>query len=295
MNHSGCHIIFLPINNHEGQRPYVMITSVNNDRVKRAVSYTQKSKARREDKVFIIEGMKMLREAPVLQVCEVYVTEEFLDIATEDDKEILWRYGAETVSFEVMKKMADTRTPQGVLAVVSWYEYTYEEVLEGYNAAAGEERMAPLLLVLENIQDPGNLGTMFRSGEGAGVTGIILGKGCADLYNPKVIRSTMGSIFRMPYIYVESVPDVVRNLGSRGIKTYAAHLKGQKNYDEFNYLGPTAFIIGNEGNGLTDETADAAGEYVLIPMKGSVESMNAATSSAILTFEASRQRREKEE
>ncbi len=265
-----------------------MITSVNNDRVRSIVNYVAKSKARREDKVFVIEGMKMLREAPVLQVREVYVTERFIERADESDQEILWRYGAETVSEEVMNKMADTQTPQGVLALISQYEYSMEEVLEGYNT---DGSTTPLLLVLENIQDPGNLGTMLRSGEGAGVTGVIMSRGSADIYNPKVIRSTMGSIFRMPFIYVDNLPLTVKDLSVRGIHTYAAHLKGKKNYDEFDYTMPSAFLIGNEGNGLTDETAREAENYVLIPMKGEVESMNAATSSAILTFEASRQRR----
>lgn len=265
-----------------------MIKSLSNERVRKVVSYIQKSKARKESNVFVIEGMKMLREAPVLQVREAYVTEKFLDGASEEDKEILWRYGAETVTDEVMKKMADTRTPQGVLAVVSMYQYSEEEVLYGYKEMGIEK---PLLLILENIQDPGNLGTMLRSSEGAGVTGVILSKGSADVYNPKVIRSTMGSIFRMPFMYVDNLPAFVEKLSERGIKTYAAHLKGKRNYDKFDYTKPTAFLIGNEGNGLSKETADAASEYVLIPMKGQVESMNAATSAAILTFEASRQRR----
>ncbi|MBR4358490.1 MAG: RNA methyltransferase [Butyrivibrio sp.] len=265
-----------------------MIKSLSNERVRKVVSYIQKSKARKENNVFVIEGMKMLREAPVLQVREAYVTEKFLDGASEEDKEILWRYGAETVTDEVMKKMADTRTPQGVLAVVSMYQYSEEEVLDGYKEMGIEK---PLLLILENIQDPGNLGTMLRSSEGAGVTGVILSKGSADVYNPKVIRSTMGSIFRMPFMYVDNLPAFVEKLSERGIKTYAAHLKGKRNYDKFDYTKPTAFLIGNEGNGLSKETADAASEYVLIPMKGQVESMNAATSAAILTFEASRQRR----
>lgn len=265
-----------------------MIKSLSNERVRKVVSYIQKSKARKESNVFVIEGMKMLREAPVLQVREAYVTEKFLDGASEEDKEILWRYGAETVTDEVMKKMADTRTPQGVLAVVSMYQYSEEEVLDGYKEMGIEK---PLLLILENIQDPGNLGTMLRSSEGAGVTGVILSKGSADVYNPKVIRSTMGSIFRMPFMYVDNLPAFVEKLLERGIKTYAAHLKGKRNYDKFDYTKPTAFLIGNEGNGLSKETADAASEYVLIPMKGQVESMNAATSAAILTFEASRQRR----
>ncbi|SCY13163.1 TrmH family RNA methyltransferase [Butyrivibrio sp. INlla14] len=266
-----------------------MITSTSNERVRKVVSLMEKSKARREEDAFVIEGMKMLREAPVLQVREVYVTARFLDKATEEDKEILWRYGAEEVSEDVMKKMAATQTPQGVLAVISQYHYTLEEVIKGYNQ--DDENARPLMLILENIQDPGNVGTMLRSGEGAGVTGIILSKGSADIYNPKVIRSTMGSIFRMPFIYVESVPQVLETLKASGIHTYAAHLKGEKNYDEFDYTKPTAFLIGNEGNGLTKETADAADTYILIPMKGEVESMNAATSAAILTFEASRQRR----
>ncbi|SCY22969.1 RNA methyltransferase, TrmH family [Butyrivibrio hungatei] len=265
-----------------------MIKSLSNERVRKVVSYIQKSKARKESNVFVIEGMKMLREAPVLQVREAYVTEKFLDGASEEDKEILWRYGAETVTDEVMKKMADTRTPQGVLAVVSMYQYSEEEVLDGYKEMGIEK---PLLLILENIQDPGNLGTMLRSSEGAGVTGVILSKGSADVYNPKVIRSTMGSIFRMPFMYVDNLPAFVEKLSERGIKTYAAHLKGKRNYDKFDYTKPTAFLIGNEGNGLSKETADAASEYVMIPMKGQVESMNAATSAAILTFEASRQRR----
>ena len=266
-----------------------MITSTSNERVRKVVSLMEKSKARREEDAFVIEGMKMLREAPVLQVREVYVTARFLDKATEEDKEILWRYGAEEVSEDVMKKMAATQTPQGVLAVISQYNYTLEEVIKGYNQ--DDENARPLMLILENIQDPGNVGTMLRSGEGAGATGIILSKGSADIYNPKVIRSTMGSIFRMPFIYVESVPQVLETLKASGIHTYAAHLKGEKNYDEFDYTQPTAFLIGNEGNGLTKETADAADTYILIPMKGEVESMNAATSAAILTFEASRQRR----
>ena len=266
-----------------------MITSTSNERVRKVVSLMEKSKARREEDAFVIEGMKMLREAPVLQVREVYVTARFLDKATEEDKEILWRYGAEEVSEDVMKKMAATQTPQGVLAVISQYHYTLEEVIKGYNQ--DDENARPLMLILENIQDPGNVGTMLRSGEGAGATGIILSKGSADIYNPKVIRSTMGSIFRMPFIYVESVPQVLETLKASGIHTYAAHLKGEKNYDEFDYTQPTAFLIGNEGNGLTKETADAADTYILIPMKGEVESMNAATSAAILTFEASRQRR----
>ena len=230
----------------------------------------------------------MVREVPVDLLRELYVTQEFMKNISDDDRYIIEEIGSsdsavmEEVSEDVMEKMADTKTPQGVLAVVRQAGWELSDML-GDN---------PMLLILENIQDPGNLGTMFRTGEGAGVTGIIMSSDMADVYNPKVVRSTMGAIFRMPFIYVDSIPETVKALEKEhSVKTFAAHLKGTKNYDEIDYHGPCAFMIGNEGNGLTKEAADAASEYVLIPMLGKVESMNAAVSAAVLTFEAARQRR----
>lgn len=230
----------------------------------------------------------MVREVPVDLLRELYVTPEFMKNISDEDRYIIEEIGSsdsavmEEVSQDVMEKMADTKTPQGVLAVVKQTRWELTDML-GDN---------PMLLILENIQDPGNLGTMFRTGEGAGVTGIIMSSDMADVYNPKVVRSTMGAIFRMPFIYADSIPDTVKTLEKEhGVTTYAAHLKGTKNYDEIDYHGPCAFMIGNEGNGLTKEAADAASEYVIIPMLGRVESMNAAVSAAVLTFEAARQRR----
>ena len=115
---------------------------------------------------------------------------------------------------------------------------------------------------------------------------------CVDIYNPKVIRSTMGSIYRMPFIYVEDLPTVVKMLGEKEIHTYAAHLKGKRSYEEEDFTKGTAFLIGNEGNGLRDEVADAAEIYVKIPMCGEVESLNAAIAASVLMFEAARQRRQ---
>ena len=124
------------------------------------------------------------------------------------------------------------------------------------------------------------------------MTGVILSRDCVDIYNPKVIRSTMGSIYRMPFVYVEDLPEVVSMLSGMGIRTYAAHLEGKNSYDKENYKKGTAFLIGNEGNGLRKETADAADTYVRIPMCGEVESLNAAIAASVLMFEAARQRRE---
>ena len=149
------------------------------------------------------------------------------------------------------------------------------------------------MLVLENIQDPGNLGTIFRTAEAAGATGIVLSKDCVDLYNPKVIRSTMGAIFRIPFIYTDDLIGTIDELKREGITVYAAHLKGENSYDMEDYKTACAFLIGNEGNGLPEETAACADRKILIPMEGGAESLNAAVASAVLMFEAGRQRRNK--
>ena len=147
------------------------------------------------------------------------------------------------------------------------------------------------LLIVESIQDPGNLGTMLRTGEGAGITGIIMNRTTVDLFNPKTIRSTMGSIYRVPYYIADNLAETIGELKRQKVGIYAAHLKGQMQYDEPSYCKGTAFLIGNEGNGLSDEIAGLADTYVRIPMEGSVESLNAAVSAALLMYETNRQRR----
>ena len=111
-----------------------------------------------------------------------------------------------------------------------------------------------------------------------------------DIFNPKTIRSTMGSVYRVPFIYVETLTEVVEKMKEKNIPVYAAHLKGQKNYYEFDYRKGCAFLIGNEGNGLKKETADLADDYLKIPMQGQVESLNAAIAASVLMYEAYRQR-----
>lgn len=146
-------------------------------------------------------------------------------------------------------------------------------------------------MILETIQDPGNLGTIIRAGEGAGLTGVIMNSSTADIYNPKVIRSTMGSIYRVPFLYTEDLPGTIKRLKEKNIRLFAAHLKGENNYEEEDYTGNTGFLIGNEAKGLSDEISAMADTYVRIPMLGQVESLNAAVASSILMYEAARQRR----
>ncbi len=260
-----------------------MITSTSNQKVRQVVQWQTKGKERRKDDIFLAEGFKMLEEAPADWISEIYLSVDCLSKAEKN--QVLWekilRIGYETVSEEVFRKMSDTQTPQGVLTVLKRPKYRLEELLTQDN---------PLFVVLEDLQDPGNLGTIVRTGEGAGITGVILSVGTVDIFNPKVIRATMGSIYRVPFVYVDNVAAAIGMLQEKGIHTYAAHLKGEKYYNSFSYRKPSAFLIGNEGNGLKKETADMAEHYLKIPMEGQVESLNAAIATALLMYEAHRQR-----
>jgi len=135
------------------------------------------------------------------------------------------------------------------------------------------------------------MGTIFRTAEGAGVDGVLLSKNCVDLYNPKTIRSTMGSIYRVPFLYVESFADLLLEMKEKEIVIYAAHLKGEEDYDSFSFRTGCSFLIGNEGKGLSGSTAAAADFYLKIPMEGEVESLNAAIAAALLSYEVHRQRK----
>lgn len=261
-----------------------MITSTSNAKVKRLVNLRKKRKLRDSENVFLVEGIRMFREAPEERLLEIYVTESFLEKQRALVREKAQASGApvEIFSDAVFACASDTKTPQGILCVVRQMNYTREEVTGGKN---------PLLLALDNLQDPGNLGTIVRTAEGAGVTGIVMSKDCVDIYNPKTIRSTMGSIYRMPYIYEENFTEALGELKEKGIYTYAAHLEGACSYEEPDYHAGSAFFIGNEGNGLRGEVAECAQQYIKIPMCGQVESLNAAIAAAVLMFEAARQRR----
>lgn len=256
-----------------------MITSTTNNKIKRIVALGQKAKLRKEEDCFLAEGSKMFLEAPKSWMKEVYVSEAFL--ARCSFREELETYQYEVVSDEVFRKISDTKTPQGILCVLKRPHYDMEQMLA---------KQKPLLVILENLQDPGNLGTILRTGEGAGIDGVIMTKETADLFNPKVIRATMGSIYRMPYLYVDDIITCIEELKKRDIAVYAAHLDDSVCYDEPDYKKGTAFLIGNEGNGLKKETADKASQYIKIPMQGQVESLNAAIATSILMYEAAKQR-----
>lgn len=255
-----------------------MITSTSNQQMKNLALLMKKAKARNEQGVFVVEGRKMAEEVPTEWLEKMYVSESFL----QENEAFLSRFTYEVVSDSVFKAVSDTQTPQGVLCLVKKPSYEMADLLRGESTH---------LLILESIQDPGNLGTMLRTGEGAGISGVIMNQTTVDLFNPKTIRSTMGSIYRMPFFVTKDLEATICDLKKQGIKVYAAHLKGTMSYDEPDYKEPTAFLIGNEGNGLSDAIADCADTYIKIPMEGQVESLNAAISATLLMYETNRQRR----
>lgn len=270
-----------------------MITSTSNQRIKELSQIQKKSKVRSREGVFVAEGIRMVRETPYDRLVSLYFSESFekkygrevLDAISGGDAKIREqiRKKTEILSDPVFSYVSDTKTPQGVLAVVRQMEYTLEQMTEG---------VVPHLMILDNLQDPGNLGTIFRTAEAAGVTGIVMSRDCVDIYNPKTIRSTMGALYRMPFVYVEDLRETILSLKEKKIRSYAAHLDGKNTYDKEDYRKGTAFLIGNEGNGLRKEIAECADSWIRIPMCGQVESLNAAVAATVLMFEVSRQRRE---
>ena len=248
-----------------------MISSTSNARVKNIVQLQKKAKERKRQGLFVVEGRKMieeiLRDAPAA-IAELYVTEEYL--AQEEQAAALMGISYELVTEHVMNAMTETMEPQGAVAVVRMPKYDKTALLEKENGT---------WVALEDLRDPGNLGTILRTSEAAGVTGIILSGGSVDIDNPKVIRSTMGAIFFLSEL---------EGLKQGGATLYAAHLAGKQYYDEPAYEGKTVILIGNEAKGLSAEAAKEANCLVKIPMEGKAESLNAAAAASIIMWEMTR-------
>lgn len=260
-----------------------VITSSGNSQVKNLHLLQKKVKVREEQGVFVVEGLKMFEEARNIGLLvKTYVSESFYRRKLQENANYFHDLDYEVLTDAIFKDIADTKTPQGIMGVVKKAEYSLVDILE---------RPKPLLLLLEDIRDPGNLGTILRAAEGAGVNGVILNKSCVDLYNPKVIRSTMGSIYRVPYYQAENFIATLGEIKKQGIVIFAAHLMGRVYDTEDSFACNCAFLIGNEANGLSEEASQMADIRIKIPMEGKVESLNAAVAASILMYEAARQRR----
>lgn len=267
-----------------------MITSTSNQKVKELIKLREKSRFREEEGIFLVEGPRMAGEIPPQWIECLYISESYEKKYGKElpgDGSVQVR--KETLSDDVFARVSDTKTPQGILAAVRMMKYSSTDILGLKRGRA----KTPLVLVLDNLQDPGNMGTVFRSAEAAGASGILMSSDCVDVYNPKVIRSTMGAIFRLPFFRTADLAGAVDELKDRGLRVYAAHLEGRRTYDGEDYRGGCAFLIGNEGNGLRPEIAERADCRIRIPMEGAAESLNAAVAASVLMFEAARQRRGK--
>lgn len=279
-----------------------MITSASNDKIKYLKQLQTKAKQRKMDGVFVCEGIKLyeeLRRDCPERIVAVYVAESFAEKFAESTAPVSRRdwyfdsallsqmslsltdslgYTVEFVKDSVFETACETVTPQGVLCVARQPHYEAEEYLS---------KKGPLrLLFLEDVRDPGNMGTILRTAEGAGMDLVIMSSGCVDVFNPKVVRSTMGSIFRVPYVVAEDTSEMLKELKTAGIETYAAFLKGSESFEKVAYPERVAFLIGNEANGLKEETALACDHCIRIPMAGKLESLNAAVAAAVIMYNA---------
>lgn len=282
------------------------IASVQNARVKLWSQLLDK-KGRDKQGQFLIEGVHLVTEAihsgaPIDAV--VYseargIPSEVDQAATEAVEKA--RAGAAagapafewiSVSEDVLLKCSDTQTPQGIFAVVNKPAWSLEVLWggggqdqPGRRGRSGE----PLVVVVDGVQDPGNLGTIIRSADAVGATAVVLGRGTVDLYNPKTVRSTMGSLFHLPIVEAELGP-LLEEAGERELQLVVASLQASESCYAVDFTRGTWFIVGNEARGVSETASRLANRRVIIPMAGDAESLNVAMAATVLLFEASRQR-----
>ena len=260
-----------------------IITSETNKDIKKITGLMEKARNRKKEDSYVVEGIKMVFEIPKEDIREVYMSKSCYENLISEKKLDDAGFSYKVVSDALFKKISDTVTPQGILAVVARKHYELDYIL---NRVVKKEGLPnkQVIMILDDLRDPGNMGTIIRTCEAAGVSGIILSKESVDIYNPKVVRSTMGAILRVPFYESENLKEDIRLIKEKGYKLYAAHLKGEKLYNEVKKDGMYGFIIGNEANGISDEIAAEADELVIIPMYGNVESLNAAIAASVLMF-----------
>ena len=264
------------------------ISSLDNSQIKLAASLRQK-KYRDESGMFLIEGIHLVEEALAadwkiehLLVCrEHFTTDQFAALSKRilsfEDKMML-------VSAAVFKKVAETESPQGILAVVQ--QKKLDLLSEGHG---NRHSRRPVWVVLDAVQDPGNVGTIVRTADAAGATAVILSPGCADLYAGKTVRASMGSLFHLP-IYKASVQQCLAYFSGENIPLYVADANSAVNYNEFDLTAACAVVFGNEGAGVGEAFRQLAAAAIRIPIVGKAESLNVASAAAVILFEVARQR-----
>ena len=253
------------------------ISSAQNPRIKHLLLLEQKSQERRESGLIVVEGLRELthcieagHEVVTIYYCPVMLSGTLPDVRCEVIE----------VCTEVYRKIAYRESTEGVVAVVRPRRLTLNDLQIGNQA---------LIIVLEGVEKPGNIGAVLRSADAAQATAVIVCDPLTDLYNPNLIRSSIGAIFTVPCVAC-STSECISFLKQHGIKVLTAQLQDSELYYDTDMKGPTAIIMGTESTGLTDEWRAAADAHIRIPMKGMLDSLNVSVSAAILLFEAVRQR-----
>ena len=255
-----------------------MLTASSNPQIRQLQKWQSKASARREDGIFLAEGLRLVSEAPPQLVRKLYLSEH---LAAQDVPELallVRSVPCETVADDLFPRISSTQTPQGVLAVLDRPSYSESDVFSVKN---------PLFLVCETLQDPGNLGTIFRSAEAAGVSALLLSSDSVDPFSPKVVRSTMGAIFRQRVLQLE-LPYLADFLREQELPLYGAALAEDAEDIRNLELHRTALAVGSEGRGLSAEILALCEKKIIIPMQPDSESLNAAAAATVLMWEQTR-------
>lgn len=251
-----------------------IVKSYKNDKVKDLRKLYQK-KYRKENRKYILEGLRLIRGSfkADANIDRIYLTERFYN---RNLKETFLKENKDKLIFvseDIISKVADTINPQEIIAVVKEPQSRLKEVLS-----------KDLILILDQIQNPGNMGTIIRTAVAAGFQSMIITKGSVDLYNLKVIRSTAGAIYSIPFIKDIEIKDLKDKLKSFSHKIIAADLDTKKRYNEISYSTPLGLIIGNEARGISKELKEIADIKVKIPIRGDLDSLNAGIAAGILMY-----------
>lgn len=258
-----------------------VITSKENEMVKQIRKLKEK-KYRDQENQFIIEGIKLVKEAieERAQISKIVICEECVENGTLEQKLLyeIAKYDCIYVTEKVFRLLTDVSNPQGILAVIN-----REEKKQEINYKED------IIVILDDIQDPGNLGTILRTVDSIGLSQIIVSKGTADVYNPKVVRSTMGAIFRVHIRETEDLQNTIKEIKKHKFKVLATDLGANSSIYDITFQ-KKAIIIGNEANGVEENLLELADEKVKIPMLGKTESLNASVATGIVLYEYVRQK-----
>ena len=261
-----------------------IITSVQNARIKHVVALQQKSSLRREEGLFVVEGQ---REIEHCIACGYEIVEMF---SRSEEQSSHHTPHATVVTPQVYEKMAYRGSTEGIIAVAKVKDHSLSSLLTPHSSLL--ETQDPLIVVLESVEKPGNLGAILRTAEAAGVTAVIVCDPLTDLYNPNLIRASIGGVFSVPVAVCDSKA-CIAFLKERGIRILTAQLQDSYEYYDYNMRRATAIVMGTESTGLTDQWREAADVHIRIPMLGRLDSLNVSVSAAILMYEAVRQRNSK--